>query len=76
MRHHDLNVKNVLLSRDRGALTAWLLDVDRVELGAANDRAVGAANVERLARSARKWRDQRGADVNDETLAELEALAR
>lgn len=73
-RHHDLNVKNVLLSRDvpGGVLHAWVLDVDRVEFAHPGDPAVHAANVARLLRSARKWRDERGAEFDEHELQELE----
>ena len=62
-RHHDLNVKNVLLrATPGGELDAFVLDVDRVTFGG-EPRAIAAANVARLARSARKWRDLHGARV-------------
>lgn len=75
-RHHDLNVKNLLLARGRsGALEAWLLDVDRVSFGGQRSLAVRRGNVKRLARSVRKWRDERGALVDDAELDALERLA-
>lgn len=70
-RHHDLNVKNVLLHRDREALRAILLDVDRVTFHSDPQR-VAERNVARLLRSARKWRERYGARVEE---AELAALA-
>ncbi|HEY2025858.1 MAG TPA: lipopolysaccharide kinase InaA family protein [Gemmatimonadaceae bacterium] len=74
-RHHDLNVKNVLLARDAlgGPLHAWVLDVDRVELGRPADPSVHAANVARLLRSARKWRDERGAEFEERELDDPES---
>ena len=60
-RHHDLNVKNILLATGGQGLTAWVLDVDRVEFGPAASPAISRANAARLLRSARKWRDQKGA---------------
>jgi len=69
IRHHDLNVKNVLLAPAGRRLVAYLLDVDRVELGRAGDVRLYAANVERLRRSARKWRDERGATFDERELA-------
>lgn len=75
-RHHDLNVKNVLLARRDGALTAYLLDVDRVELGAAGADRIAAANVARLLRSARKWRDERGAVFDERMLVHAAEPAR
>jgi hypothetical protein len=67
-RHHDLNVKNVLLHEtDRDALEAFVLDVDRVEFvrTAAEARE---ANVARFLRSARKWRSDHGAPVTETEL--------
>ncbi|HSQ32889.1 MAG TPA: lipopolysaccharide kinase InaA family protein [Gemmatimonadaceae bacterium] len=75
-RHHDLNVKNVLL-RDSadGQLDALVLDVDRVTFS--SDRAaVLEANLARLLRSARKWQATYGAPITDSELAELAAMAR
>jgi hypothetical protein len=71
-RHHDLNVKNVLL-RDGadGSVDAFVLDVDRVAFVSGTDVAL-EANVARLLRSARKWQTRHGAPV---TAAELDALA-
>lgn len=70
-RHHDLNVKNVLLRHaPNGGFDAMILDVDRVEfvpLGA----GVAEANVARLMRSAKKWQAKRGAQITDAELAEL-----
>lgn len=73
-RHHDLNVKNVLLAREApaGPLHAWIIDVDRVEFGRAGDPSVHAANVARLLRSARKWRDERGAAFDEQELQNLD----
>jgi hypothetical protein len=64
-RHHDLNVKNILLARTDGALRPWLLDVDRVEL--TTPERARAANRARLLRSARKWRDVWGAEFAEGT---------
>jgi hypothetical protein len=62
-RHHDLNVKNVLIARHATGLEAWVLDVDRVVFtSVANARA---GNRARLLRSARKWRDERGAEFDE-----------
>jgi tRNA A-37 threonylcarbamoyl transferase component Bud32 len=70
-RHHDLNVKNVLLAPSADGLMAHVLDVDRVELGRAGDDRLHTANVQRLRRSARKWRDERGATYDERELAPL-----
>jgi tRNA A-37 threonylcarbamoyl transferase component Bud32 len=73
IRHHDLNVKNVLLRRtDEGLFGAYLLDVDRVEFDRSL-RDAQAGNRARLRRSVEKWRDTRGARI---TAAEIETLRR
>ncbi len=68
-RHHDLNVKNILIALD-GA--AWVLDVDRVAFGEPNASAIRSGNVERLRRSARKWRDERGAEFDESEFSALD----
>ncbi|HVB30813.1 MAG TPA: lipopolysaccharide kinase InaA family protein [Gemmatimonadaceae bacterium] len=73
-RHHDLNVKNVLLAGDVAAPTAYLLDVDRVTFHADRGHCL-ETNLARLERSARKWRDRFGAPVTDDDLARLRADA-
>lgn len=77
-RHHDLNVKNVLLARGptRGGLTAYVLDVDRVEFGRAGDSRITELNLERFARSARKWRALHDAGVDESELARVAASVR
>lgn len=74
-RHHDLNVKNVLLVDDGGPMHALVLDIDRVEFQR-NGRAVLERNLARLLRSARKWRDRYGAPVTESELSELAERAR
>lgn len=68
-RHHDLNVKNILLAPLDGRLAAWVLDVDRVDFGEPGSAAVQRGNGERLLRSARKWRDLHGAVFDEAKLA-------
>ncbi|MDQ6634095.1 MAG: hypothetical protein M3Z10_04985 [Gemmatimonadota bacterium] len=72
-RHHDLNVKNVLLASSKGNdhMEAWVLDVDRVVFGQRNAASVRVGNAARLLRSARKWRDERGAVLDEGELAAL-----
>ena len=53
--HHDLNLKNVLVTRLTNRPTALVLDVDRVEFRAPGSADVAAANLRRFLRSARKW---------------------
>jgi hypothetical protein len=75
VRHHDLNVKNVLLATERGVLTAYTLDVDRVTFGDGNAESVRAGNARRLLRSALKWRETRGSAVGEGEIEMLEELA-
>lgn len=70
-RHHDLNVKNILVAPTGDHLSAWVLDVDRVSFGVPGSSAIAAANAARLLRSARKWRDQRGAMFDEQETAPL-----
>jgi lipopolysaccharide kinase (Kdo/WaaP) family protein len=75
-RHHDLNVKNILLSAEReGEPTALVLDVDRVEFLADGMEAT-EANLARLLRSARKWQTEHKAQVTDTELEVFAAAAR
>jgi len=78
-RHHDLNVKNILLANDggrAGRLLAFVLDVDRVEFGRGGDSRITELNLARFARSARKWRELYGARIDDVELARLAATVR
>lgn len=76
-RHHDLNVKNVLLApRGSVAPTAYVLDIDRVEFGRPGDSRVTEGNLERFMRSARKWRALHGARVDESELARVAASVR
>ena len=70
-RHHDLNVKNILIAPGKVGLEAWVLDVDRVEFGKPDDPTVRDGNVARLLRSARKWRDERGAEFDEREIAAI-----
>ena len=74
-RHPDLNCKNVLLAPGGSGVQAWVLDVDRVEFGRPGDPRIARANLERLCRSARKWRDVYGASVDETDLAWLAGAA-
>jgi Lipopolysaccharide kinase (Kdo/WaaP) family len=76
-RHPDLNVRNVLISRDvNGNREAWLLDVDRVWFDVPRHPRVTEANLRRFARSVRKLREQEALPFGDGEMALLEALAR
>jgi len=70
-RHHDLNVKNILLAPGDRGLVAWALDVDRVDFGEAGSESVRQGNAKRLLRSARKWHDLKGALFDERELAPL-----
>jgi hypothetical protein len=61
--HRDLNVKNILLERTDAGLRAWVLDVDQVRFTTPDAARLG--NAARLLRSARKWRDERGAELDE-----------
>lgn len=76
-RHHDLNLKNVLLAQPEGASApvAYVIDVDRVTFHSAGTAALLRVNLTRLLRSARKWRDRWGAPITDAELQELVARA-
>ena len=69
-RHHDLNAKNVLLTYE----TAYVLDVDRVTLGGIPAETL-VANLNRLTRSLRKWRDRFHARISERDIGELETNA-
>ena len=59
--HQDLNLKNVLLTAGEGeGLDAHVLDVDRVRFHPPASPLVAKANLDRLIRSLRKWRDTQG----------------
>jgi tRNA A-37 threonylcarbamoyl transferase component Bud32 len=78
VRHHDLNAKNILLASDDESdePRALLLDVDRVTFHAPQDVTVLDGNLERFARSARKWRERYGARISEGELDRLALVAR
>jgi tRNA A-37 threonylcarbamoyl transferase component Bud32 len=71
VKHPDLNAKNVLVTYER----AYLLDVDRVQLGGSAEDTT-EANLARLSRSLRKWRDRFGARLSERDLTDLDSSAR
>ncbi len=71
--HADLNLKNIYIAGSGADLTAYLLDVDRVTFPGGGD--IAARNFNRLARSARKWRERWGLDFDEGSLARLADLA-
>lgn len=75
-RHPDLNVTNVLIVATDGLPPrALVLDVDRVVFGERGDVRIGAVNVRRLLRSARKLRANGRITISDEELSRLAADA-
>jgi len=75
-RHPDLNVTNVLIVASHEVpARALVLDVDRVVFGARGDARIGAANVRRLLRSARKLRSNGRITVSDDELSRLATVA-
>lgn len=57
--HQDLNLKNILMTAGEGeGLDACVLDVDRVQFHSPGSPLVATANLDRLLRSMRKWRDR------------------
>ena len=73
VRHHDLNVKNVLLAPATGGLDGVRARRGPRGVRPRDDARLRAANVARLLRSARKWRDERGATFDERELAALVA---
>jgi hypothetical protein len=72
-RHHDLNVKNVLLAGDPLQPHALVLDVDRVTFHRPNDIALRIANNSRLMRSIDKYERLHGVRMER---GELDSLNR
>jgi hypothetical protein len=75
-RHPDLNLGNVLIVADgTGEHRAFVLDIDRVVFGTPGDPRIGAANVRRLVRSARKLIAHGRIVLTDDELASLARAA-
>lgn len=73
-RHPDLNIKNILVTRDEtGASEALVIDVDRVWFDAPGSARVTERNLHRLTRSALKWRRLHALPIEDADLAWLAA---
>jgi hypothetical protein len=73
--HPDLNLKNVFLAGAGSGVTAFVLDVDRVAFGPADDPAIAGRNIARLVRSARKWRTRWGLAIGEDHILRLAAAA-
>jgi 3-deoxy-D-manno-octulosonic acid kinase len=78
VRHPDLNVKNILLARDAGdVLHARVIDVDVIRFDSElSPVQVMEANLRRLVRSIRKWRERSGVETGDDVIAALERQCR
>lgn len=73
--HPDLNAKNMLIGTQAGAPRAWVLDVDRVTFGRANDPAIAKKNMMRLGSSLLKLGTAHGLDIREEDWQRLAAQA-
>jgi hypothetical protein len=75
--HPDLNLRNILIApSDTGDATparAYILDVDRIRFHIPGDPVVLGANIARLARSMRKWRDLHALVIDDSEIETLRA---
>jgi len=70
--HKDLNLKNILLtSDDEPGLEAHVLDVDRVRFSTPGSPLVARANLDRLLRSLRKWRELNGLPFTEDEARRL-----
>ena len=73
--HPDLNLRNIVITdltaSEMNASRAHILDVDRIRFHIPGDPIVLQANIDRLERSIRKWRAQRGLVIDD---IEIQAL--
>lgn len=74
--HKDLNLKNILLTSEDGAeLEAHVIDIDRVRFSTPGSPLVARANLGRLLRSLRKWRELNGLPFTEEEARRLEREA-
>lgn len=72
VRHPDLNLKNVLMSRDEnGGVQAMIIDVDRVWFDEPGSPSTIRANFRRFARSARKRRERHGTPIDERDLTRI-----
>ncbi len=77
--HSDLNLRNILVTESSGAEPeapqAHILDVDRIQFHVPGDPIVSRANIDRLERSLKKWRELHGLKVDDAEIATLRSRA-
>ena len=71
VRHADLNLRNILVTREHGPVHALLLDLDRARIAVVNDVARHAM-LERFHRSRRKLETAFGVPVDAADLAAFE----
>lgn len=74
-RHPDLNIKNVLIADRDGAMTAWVIDVDRVRFDRPGE-ATATPNLRRLRRSLEKLRPRLAPGATDDAIRFLAADGR
>jgi 3-deoxy-D-manno-octulosonic acid kinase len=74
--HPDLNARNVLITWDHDGASAHILDVDRIKFHVPSDPMVADANIQRLARSLRKLRENETLNVSDDDIWTIERAAR
>jgi hypothetical protein len=73
--HPDLNLKNVFIVDSGSEATAFVLDIDRVAFVAPGDDRAFILNIERLKRSAEKWRSERGLAIDTAAFARSLSVA-
>jgi hypothetical protein len=71
----DLKATEGVKARAICGLTAFVLDVDRIGFGAADDPAIAGRNIARVVRSARKWRTHWGLQIEEDHILRLAAAA-
>ena len=74
-QHPDLNLKNVLITATDDGYLAHILDVDRVHFHVPGDPLVARANLDRLVRSLRSWRQRSGVRAHAMPDADIGYLA-
>lgn len=73
-QHPDLNLKNIFVTPAEQGYLAHVLDVDRVNFHLPGDPLLARANLDRLVRSLRKWRERtgaRGSSISDGDISYL-----
>lgn len=73
LRHPDLNLRNILISGDRGAPEAWLIDLDRCRVREQLRHGERRQMLERFHRSRRKLERQFARPVDADSLSAFHA---